>query len=183
MLSDGEGGFMMMKKWSIVIGIVIGFLVVMPAIAAKDAPVKIGIIDVQKILRESRAAKNAQAVFMKEVEQKRAQLIVRDKEIKELDQELKNQNIKLSAEVRKEKAEKLAREVKEFRRLDTDLGEELKKTEVELTQKLLGEIRQIVQTFLKNEKYTLILEKNTVAASDEAIDVTDHIIKLYDARK
>ena len=174
---------MMMKNWTIVIGIVIGFLLAMPAIAAKDAPVKIGIIDVQKILRESRAAKNAQAVFMKDMESKRAQLVAKDKEIKSLDEELKNPGIKLSEEVRKEKSEKLAREIKEFRRMDADMAEDLKKKDVELTQKILADIRTIVQSFSKSEKYTLILEKGAVVAADEAIDITDHIIKLFDARK
>jgi outer membrane protein len=157
------------------------FLMVSVAVAA-DTSVKIGIIDVQKILRESKAAKKAKSVFMKEVEQRRAQLISKDKEIKELDQELKNQDAKLSSEMRQAKAEKLAREVKELRRLDADLTEELKKKDVALTQKLLGEIRQIAQTFLKNMKYTLILEKNAVIAFDDTIDVTDKIIRLYDAQ-
>lgn len=173
-----------MKKWSVAIGILIGFmLAALPVWAAKDAPVKIGIIDVQKILRESKAARNAQAVFVKDMEAKRAQLIAKEKEIQALDEELKNANARLSDESRKEKAERLAREVKEFRRLDADMGEELKKKDVELTQKLLGEVRRIVQSFAKSEKYTLILEKNAVAASDDAIDVTDRIIKLYDAGK
>ncbi|MBA4396317.1 MAG: hypothetical protein C0394_02845 [Syntrophus sp. (in: bacteria)] len=178
-----KGEDFLMKKMFIAIGIVLGFLLAMPVVAAKDAPVKIGIIDVQKILRESRAAKNAQAVFLKDVEAKRAQLMAKDKEIKALDEELKNAGVKLSDDIRKEKTDILAREVKEFRRLDADMGEELKKKNVELTQKLLGEIRQVVQSFAKSEKYTLILEKSAVAASDDAIDVTSRILKLYDAKK
>jgi len=175
-----------MKKMSIAIGVVIGILLAMPCVSARvqaAGPVKIGIIDVQKILRESRAAKNAQAVFKKDLEAKRAQLIAKDKEIKALDEELKHPQSRLSDQIRKEKTDILAREVKEFRRLDADMGEELKKKDVEMTQKLLGEIREVVQSFAKSEKYTLILEKSAVAASDDAIDVTSRILKLYDAKK
>jgi outer membrane protein len=160
---------------------VVLFLTMSVAMAA-DSSVKISTIDVQKILRESKAAKTAKADLMKDVEQKRAQLIAKDKEIKELDQELKDQNAKLSSDERQIKAEKLAREVKELRRLDADLTDELKKKEIALTQKLLGELRRVAQAFLKDMKYTLILEKNSVIASDGAVDVTDKIIKLYDAQ-
>ena len=67
--------------------------------------------------------------------------------------------------------------------MDADMAEDLKKKDVELTQKILADIRKIVQSFSKSEKYTLILEKGAVVAADEAIDITDHIIKLFDARK
>jgi len=174
----------MLKKWSIAIGIIIGFMpAALPVLAAMDAPVKIGIIDVQKILRESRAAGKARAEFMKDMEAKRAQLAAREKEIQALDEELKNPKARLSEEVRKEKAEKLARDGKEFRRLDADMGEDLKKKDVELTRKILEEVRRIVQAFSKSEKYTLILEKGAVVTADDAIDVTPRILKLYDAGK
>jgi len=171
-----------MKRASIVVSFFAVLFFMASAVLAADTPVKLGIIDVQKILRESKAAKKAKAAFMKDVEQKRAQLVAKDKEIKALDQELKDKSGKLSSEMRQSKAEKMAREVKEFRRLDADMREDLKKKEVELTQKLLGEIRQIAQAFLKNMKYTLILEKSAIVASDDVIDVTDKIIKLYDAQ-
>jgi outer membrane protein len=173
-----------MKKLLIVFGIVMGFLLAtVPVMAAKEAPVKIGVIDTQKILRESKAAKAAQSVFMKDLEAKRVIYQAKEKDIKDLDQELKNQNIKLSAESRKEKTEKLAQEVKEFKRLEADMEEALKKKEVELTRRLLSEIAQIVRTFSKKEHYTVILEKGSVVVADDAIDITDRIIMLYDAGK
>lgn len=151
--------------------------------AQATAAVKIGIIDVHRIMRDSQAAKNARAVLAKDIEAKRAQLMAKDKEIKALDEELKNPKVKLSDEIRKQKVDKLARDVKDFRRLDADMGEELKKKDAELTQKLLGEIRRIVQSFSKSEKYTLILEKSAVVTSDDAIDITTRIMKNYDAKK
>jgi len=172
-----------MKKFLIATGMIVGFLLAAMPVMAAAAPVKIGVIDTQKILRTSKAAKAAQSVFMKDLEAKRAVYQAKEKEIKALDDELKNQNIKLSAEIRKEKTEKLAQEVKEIKRLGTDMEEELKKKEVELTRRLLSEIAQIVRTFSKKEHYTVILEKSSVIVADDAVDITDRIIKLYDAGK
>ena len=174
-----------MSKSAIRFGIVMGLMLALSPFWAAQAvaAAKIGIIDVHKIMRDSQAAKNARAVLAKDIEAKRAQLMAKDRDIKALDEELKNPKIKLSDEVRKQKTDKLARDVKDFRRLDADMGEELKKKDAELTQKLLGEVRQIVQNFSKSEKYTLILEKNTVVASDDAIDITNRILKIYDAKK
>ena len=179
-----------MKKrlvWAIAI---MGLVIALPAFAAapkeaarKEAIVKLGVIDTAKIMRESKAAKNAQAIFLKDLEAKRGILAAKEKEIRLLDEELKKPDAKLSSEERNSKNDKMAKEVKELNRLKSDLEEELKKKDVELTRKLIGEVREIVNTFSKKENYTLILEKSTVVASDNAIDITDKIIQLYDGQK
>jgi len=145
--------------------------------------VKIGLIDAQKIMQESKAAKRAQAVFFKDREAKMAILMGRQEEVRSLEEELKKDGRNMSPSVRKEKTDQLAHQIKELRRLKSDLEEELKKKNTELKEKLLQEIREIVEEFVKKEKYTVILEKRWVVAADEAIDITDKIIRLYDAVK
>jgi outer membrane protein len=172
-----------MKKLFIVFGIIMGLLLAAVPVMAATVPVKLGVIDTQKILRESKAAKAAQSVFMKELEAKRAVYQAKEKEIRLLEEELKSADQKMTAETRNKKAEKLAQEVKELKRLGADMEEELKKKEVELTRSLLSEIAQIVRTFSKKEHYTVIFEKSSVIVADDAIDITDRIIKLYDAGK
>jgi outer membrane protein len=172
-----------MKKLFIVFGIIMGLLLAAVPVMAATVPVKLGVIDTQKILRESKAAKAAQSVFMKELEAKRAVYQAKEKEIRLLEEELKSADQKMTAETRNKKAEKLAQEVKELKRLGADMEEELKKKEVELTRSLLSEIGQIVRTFSKKEHYTVIFEKSSVIVADDAIDITDRIIKLYDAGK
>jgi len=153
------------------------------AAAPKEAPLKIGIIDTARIMRESKAAKSAASTFQKELEAKRAILTAKDKELRLLDTELKNPDSKLTADARKNKTDKLAQEVKEFKRMQTDLDEELKKRDSELTRKLIDEIRQVIRTLVKNENFTLILEKGSVVHADDAINITDKVIKLYDSQK
>ncbi len=147
------------------------------------AEMKIGVIDTQKILRDSRAAQNARAVFLKDVEAKRNIFNAKQKEVQTLQEEIKNKGKDMAASVRKEKTEKLSREIKELDRLKSDMEEELKIKDNELTQKLLKEIRDIVIEYRKKEKYSIIHEKQTLVSYDEAIDITDKIIKLYDVVK
>ena len=173
-----------MKKLTVVIGIVMGILLLtLPALAAKDSPVKIGTINTKKILMESKAAKAAQKVFMKDLEAKRTIYQAKEKEIRLMEEELKAPDQKMTQEERSNKAAKLSQEVKEFKRMGADMDEELKQKESDLMRKMGGEILQIVKTFSQKENYTLILEKGAVIIADDAIDITDRIIKLYDASK
>jgi outer membrane protein len=153
------------------------------AFAADNKTAEIGIIDVQKVLRESKAAKKAQNIYKKDFETKRALLSAGEKEIQRLEEDFKENGKVLSVEARKEKEENLTKQVKDFRRLAADMDEELKKKDAELTRKLLAEIGRVVQTLLKKDQYTVIMQSDKVVAFDETVDITEKVIKLYDAEK
>ncbi|MDO8721327.1 MAG: OmpH family outer membrane protein [Syntrophales bacterium] len=176
-----------MKKMAVwgaaFMGLMMMVLPVMAAAAPKDAGIKLGVIDTAKLMRESKAAKKAQAIFLKDLEAKRGILAAKEKEVRQLEEGLKKPETKLSDEARREKTDRLAKEVKELKRLGSDTEEELKKKDAGLTQILIGEIREIVKAFSKKENYTLILERSAVVAADDAIDITDKIILIYDGKE
>ena len=66
---------------------------------------------------------------------------------------------------------------------DRLIEEELKKKDAELTQRLLKEIHEVVNEYRKKENYAIIHDKQALVSYDEAIDITDKIIKLYDVVK
>jgi outer membrane protein len=172
-----------MKRLAIPGALVLGTMLLLASGMACAAGLKIGIIDTQKIMRESRAAKSARAILVKDVEAKRGVLKAKEDEVRALQEELKKQGQDMSLSARKEKGEDFEREIRELKRLKSDLEEELKKKDREMARKLLLEIRDVVNEFLKKEKFTVILEKRSVVAADEAVDITDKIIRLYDAVK
>jgi len=49
-----------------------------------------------------------------------------------------------------------------------------------LTRRFNLEIRKIVREILSEKKYTVIFEMKTAIAVDQAIDITDEVIKRYD---
>ena len=147
------------------------------------ATLKIGIIDTQKIMMESKAAKDARGIFLMDVERKRSELHEKQTQVQSQERELREKAKEMSRETLQKKKDELEQDVKELRRLKNDMEEELKKKDVSLTRKLLEEIREIVEAFTKKNKFTVVMEKKAVVAFDEAIDITDQIIKEYDAKK
>jgi Skp family chaperone for outer membrane proteins len=67
--------------------------------------------------------------------------------------------------------------------MKSEMEEELKTRDSELSKKLLSEISAIVSDYCKKEKYTIILDKTSVAAYDGTVEITDKIIQIYDAPK
>ena len=157
--------------------------VIMASSVCAANAVKIGVIDTQKVMRDSKAAKEARQVFLMDVEAKRSVLKSKEQEVLALDQEIKKDGPKMKAATLKVKREKLSDEMKELQRLRTDLNDDLKKKDAELTRKVLKEINDIVKDYRKKEKYTIIFDRRMVIDFDGKIEITDDIIKLYDANK
>ncbi|RJR44988.1 MAG: OmpH family outer membrane protein [Desulfobacteraceae bacterium] len=171
------------KRNTLLVGMVAGLLLMLYAGSVFAQSVKIGLIDTQKIMRESSAAKKARDILMKDLETKRAQYKAEEDQARRLEEELKNEAQTMTPAARQEKAAKLEKEIKELGRLKSDLEEDFRKKDAELARQILGELSGIVNEYLKKEKLTVVLEKRFVVAADDAIEITDKIIRLYDAKK
>lgn len=149
--------------------------------AQSASPVKIGFVDMSKIMQESKSAKNAQAIIKKEIESKTA--IVKEKENKlaGMDKELKA--LKQDTPAWKEKREKIVKEINEVNRLRGEYNGQIQKKNAELTQKIIDDVQQIVKKIASSEKYTIILERRTAMMIDDGLDLTDKVMKTYDAQK
>jgi len=182
-LSYGGGGKREMRKKLAIMGVLLMAIAISSSDCTQAADVKIGVIDTQEVLKESKAAKKARTLLMDELNEKRSVFSRKQDEVRLLEEEIKIKGDGMTESQRREKNDQLGREVKNLQRLKTDLEEELNKKNVDLTRKILQEVGDVVKEFMKKEKYSLILEKKIVVISDEAIDITEKIIRLYDSKK
>jgi outer membrane protein len=149
---------------------------------AESGRIRIGLIDRDRILRECKAAQDARAAFAQDVMSKRRLYQETEEQVRAMQRTLKETGRDLDPALRREKIEQFEQEMKDLKRLKADLEEELKKKDAQLAREILVEVSRIVEAFRKEQGYTIILERKTVVAADDAIDITDDIIRLYDAR-
>lgn len=170
-----------MKRLPFLIACIVLFISVnvFPAFAAE---LKIGIIDPQKIIAQSQKTTKYRAEFAKEFEEKKQEFQRKQGAAQALENELKTQGSTMSAEVYREKADRLRIEARDLKRMQEEIEAELQAKEAELTRKFYRDIKVVAAEFLEKEKFSLILEKNSVVASAEAVDITDQIMKLYDSK-
>lgn len=151
---------------------------------AADTGDKIGLINIQKILIESKAGKEAKAVFEREVESKRSVLSNKEKSTRAIEEDLKATGAKLKADVRKIKEDKLADEIKDLRRMSQDMQEELKKKDAELTSKILKDIMDITRKVGEERGYSMVMQISPqIVYATKGNDITDEVLKRYDSGK
>lgn len=154
------------------------------AFAADAAKGTVGIINIQKILVESKSGKEAKAVFERELQSKSAMLASKEKNARAIEDELKTGAAKMKADVRKVKEEKLAEEIKDLRRMKQDMEEELKKKDNELTSGILKNVLELARKVGVERGYSLVLQAGPqMVYADKAIDITDEVLKRYDSGK
>ncbi|HOF05737.1 MAG TPA: OmpH family outer membrane protein [Syntrophales bacterium] len=177
-----------MKRYLLIIVVFIVFSIVsLPVWAAPprgsggSAAGKIGIVDMQKVLRESKNARNYRTAFLKELESKQALIKAKEEAVKKIEEELKNL-APTAVTDHKKKAEQLKQETRNLQHLREDAEGELKRKDAEITQKVISEIMQVIQSYARNERYTVVLDRMAVITADENTDITSRIIKLYDSQ-
>jgi outer membrane protein len=186
------------RRWALVLGILLGCGIVGQAQAQAQRALKVAVVDLQAVLDGSVRGKAAKdrlkehgMQLQEEIKSKRTFKDEREAELQKLRTEIRSQGLVLSEQARAEKEEKFRKQMRELKRFidDTnryieDATQEFREKEVSETQRLLLEVRKVVQEVGKQEGYSLILEGNESAAVvlyfNNAIDITPKIIQRYD---
>lgn len=160
-------------------------IVVLLLVAPALAETKIAYVDLQKALNKSQAGADAKQEIQKLV--KKYEQVFKQKQDSLLQKkaDLEKQAVLLSAEVKAEKEHDYGQELKELKRFQADVKDELKQKDAALTKGILEDMARILNTIGKEGGYTIILEKtkSAVVFADSSVDLTDELIKAYNAGK
>ncbi len=165
--------------------IVLIALAIMLMAAPAFAELKVGYVDLQKALNTCKAGKDAKNTISSLVKKYEGEFKGKQENLLKLKNNLEKQASLLSADARKDKEREYQQEVKELQRFQKDVKEELQQKDADHTKRILNELFETLKTIGKDGQYTMILEKNegAVIFADESIDLTDQLVKLYDAKK
>ena len=158
------------------------FFLTLFCIAIQDVSsqgLKIGVFDLQKVMKESKTIEGYRQDVVKQIEAKRKPLKDREESAKATEEKLKKEGEKLSANERRVLEERLASDVKDIRRLREDVETEVRKIDAQQTQKALGIIGVAVKDIAEKEGYTVIFERGAagVVYFKDTIDITNKIIQ------
>jgi len=169
-----------MKRF--MVGVVSVFVLVACAGVAGAADVKLGTVDIQKVLVLSDAGKDAKDQLSQRAAKYEAEKNSREEELKKLKSELEKQSVLLSEAKRGEKEKDYQQKLKEYQRFLKDAQDDLQAKNDELTNKIVEDIVKNTQEYGHKNGFTFIFVKNDgMVYMDDKADVTDDILKLVNA--
>ncbi len=146
---------------------------------------KIGFVDIQKAVNECNAGKEAKKAIVKEVEKIQRQFAEKQKELQTMKEALDKQAPMLNPDARAAKEKDFQSKLREFQRWQEDSQNDVNQKRVEMERNISIGLQKIIQKLGADEGYTFIMElnENIVLFASKAVDLTDRVIKLYDAQK
>jgi outer membrane protein len=148
-----------------------------------SAQMKIGYINIEDIFKNYAGTKEAQEKMDKEVAKWEQDASTRQKEIKDLKDQLDKQSLLLSAERRAEIEAKLKQKMQDYQDfLQTKFGnkgEVLAKNE-ELTKPIIEKINKIIEKIAKDENYDFIIDAHAggVIFAKPAYNLTERVLNI-----
>ncbi len=149
------------------------------ALRAQAEEAKIAFVDMGKVVNGSVQWKEALQTLSNLKKAKESILIEKSKEIEKLEEEILKQASILSQAILNEKKEKLKMLKDNVEELFRKSQDELARSESELGQKIVMDVRKIIEKIARKDGYTLILDKNAVLYSPSEYDLTEKVFKEY----
>jgi outer membrane protein len=152
------------------------------------AELKIGYINSEAIFQDYEGTKDAQDKFNKEVAKWEQEASKKQKNIKDLKDQIDKQSLLLSADRKKALEDSLESKMAEYQKFLQEKfgqkGEALSKNE-ELTKPIIEKINKIIEKIAKEENYDYIFDARAggVVFAKKAYDLSDRVLALLSKEK
>lgn len=143
---------------------------------------KIGVVNVEKVLENSTTGKAVQAELKAQKDKLEGDLKQRANEIQEMEKRLQREAAVMSKESREEKEREFRIKTSDFQALQKKYRGDLQELERKLMSELKKDIEGLLADIGKRDGYTLIISNLGVLYNQPAVDLTDRLIQELNAK-
>lgn len=145
---------------------------------------KVGYINLQRLVSESKMGKEARKEYQELLKQKQNAVTAKSREVNKLRDLINKKGDKMTAAEKSNVLENLQRAYKEYQRLVADAKEDIVRGDKKLVATILQKADGVLKKVAKKYKYTIIIkDPNAVGYLDPDVDITDKVIKELNKKK
>ena len=171
----------------LVVAFVLSFVLVSAGNAVAGQQMKVGTVNLQYILTNSKIAKSAQAQLQAKGDELQKNVQKERDKYETLKNEIEKKKTVWSQEILQDKVRELQK-IEEFGKIvSRDANFELQSLEKKLMGPILNELGDVITAYGKREGYTLIMDntgqgaRSGILYADETLDISDKLLKDLDA--
>jgi outer membrane protein len=167
-----------------VTAVICGLLVTAPAVCQSpipDKPIRMAVIDVEKVVSESRVGQDARAELQKLTEEKSQQGKALQDEVADLRRRIQEGELSLAEDKLEGLRQQLEDRLIAFRRFQDDTARELNTRQEAILQDINRKVIPVIDQVARELEVTLIFNKfqGALLYVDEAYDVTGLVIQRF----
>jgi outer membrane protein len=162
--------------------LIIGMVVLaMAAAGTARAEVRLAFIDIQRALNECRAGKQAKGTFRAHIDQLQSQLEQEQRSVEDLKRQLEQKGALMQPDQRQNLEDEYGKKLRRFQDDVKNSREELQQKDNEVTGAIVRDLATVVRQLSEKNGYTMVMEKGTLLWAVPSADITDEVIRSYDA--
>lgn len=156
-------------------------LSILTTVAVAAEPMKIGVVNAQRLLGESPQAKAAQRVLEDEFSPVQAEMVVLQNEFKAKQEKLQRDIDVMSADERRNAERDLQNDQRNLQRRANELNEDFELRRDEMLGRMQQDLFSEIQRYANENGYDLVLGDGVLYMGD-SLDITDEVLKGLEAR-
>jgi len=153
-----------------------------PAVAQSDS-LRVGVVNSERILRESSAAKAAQQRLEQEFSRRERELQDTAVRIKQLGERLERDLAVLADADRGRRQREIAELDREFQRRQREFREDLNQRRNEELASVIERANRVIKQIAEQERYDLILQGQETVYASPRLDITEKVLRELNAAK
>jgi len=152
--------------------------------AVAHAELKIGIVVLPKIVFNSEYGKEMGETLKQKFEPLRLELERQAKELKEMEDEIKNQDLALKLDAKQERERDFRRKLRDFQDSQVAYNQKLQAEQQKLREPIIQKLNTLIVDYARANGYSMILQAaGGVLYAQEGMDITDQITAEFDKLK
>ena len=148
---------------------------------AAHAQGKIGVVQLERIVRDSAPAMRAQKKLEAEFARREAELRKTSEQLKRMQDELEKDGVTMSETQRRNKEREFGEQSRDFQRKQREYQEDVNVRRNEELAQVVEQANRIIRQIAESEKYDIIFQE--AAYANPRIDITDKVIKALETSK
>lgn len=163
---------------------VIGCLCGLATAAQAQDKLRVGVIDVRKVLVESKPGQRHRVELEKMVKERRDKLTKEETNIKSLREKLEKDKLVLTDVQKDQKQKEIEGKIADAQKLAQEYQQQVAKRDNELSSEASAIVREIIADIAKQEKLAMVVDKNQsgIFWVEEPVDITERVAKAYETK-
>jgi outer membrane protein len=163
----------------------VSLLAAVPAATHAADALKLGYVDVAKVLSGSRAGRNAKEQLEKQVKERQASVDALKSALDKMKADFDKNAMDLTERQKQAKQKEFREKNEGYQKAVAEARKEVSEKDAEFTRKVVEQMRGVIATIAKAEDYALVVEKTatSVLYAKDGLDLTDRVIQQMDRQK
>lgn len=170
------------QLWAIIVISILATASIQPSFSQQPRAPVIVVIDFQRAILTSKAAKNLNEELTKLTKSYQLELAKQEDALRNAQRELQLESDKLTPEQLQKKQEALNAQIARYQADFQQRKKRLETIDQTGAQTIRNTLVEVAQNLAKQRGYNLVLDKGVVIFSLDSLDITDEIIKLLDQK-